>query len=262
MGFSRLFFFSSCCLIYATSAGQTVGEVALPAAPVRCHIDRAGDVYLVFENGKIEKRNKQGAPVAFVAPQPPFASFDPANGQRLLGFERNQKQITWFYPDLSVYRTHVLDPAVAIEPVWACTSGERDFWIADAADQSMKKVRASDQRVLHEFTLPPSVSPMAQWADLREYQGFVFVVDPQQGVFILNSLGRLIRIIKKSNLRQARFLGEEFFVCENNQLEFFNLFTAQTRVEPLPGGADMVVLSDERMFLIRRTALKILDYKP
>lgn len=237
-----------------------VTTIPLQAPLVRWHIDRAGDVYFVFSTGKIEKRNKQGALVTLTIPPHPLTSFDPATGQRLLGFDRSEKRVTWFYPDLSVYETFVLDPALAIDPYFVCTSGERDFWVADAADQSLKKIQSNAQ-VVREFLLPAGVPALAQCTQLREYQSFLFLAH-SAGVLIFNSFGKLLRSLDKKTWDGVQFLGEELFFVENNRLEFFSLLTGETRSMPLPEPANAILLSDERMFLLQRESVKILAFNP
>lgn len=253
-------------LLFATTTGwtqpQLLRTLELPQAPSHVFIDRAGDVYIQFANGKIEKRGNDLRELGNTTPNPTLTSFDPTNAMRLLGFDRGTKTVTWFYPDLSVYEQFGLDPAFAIEPWWLCTSGERDFWVADAADQSLKKIRAADQIVNREFKLPDVVPSLKEMTGVREYQNFVFLAHPKKGIFVLNSFGKLLRAIPVSGLQEVQFLGEELFYIRDNQLVLFDLFSAETRTLDLPGRAETVLLSDERMFLLSGSTLKVFVIKP
>jgi hypothetical protein len=253
-----------CCCIASLSWAQPrlIKSLELSAPVSHVHIDRAGDVYLQFESGKIQKLNRDGGPVCDTQLKDPLTSFDPGNAMRLLGFDRRTGKVTWFYPDLTVYEQFTLDPAFAIEPWLLCTSGERDFWIADAADQSLKKIRTADQTVQREFRLPAGVPPIKQLAALREYQNFLFLLDTATGLYVVNSFGKLIRTLPEKNLNQFQFLGEELFFQRGDELVFFNLFTAELRTLGLPETAVATLLSDERMFLLQSKSLKIFEFTP
>ncbi len=241
---------------------RLIATVDLPEPASQIFIDRAGDIYLQLINGKIEKRNKDLRPLGDNQPRPSLTNFDPTNAMRLLGFDRTSKRVTWFYPDLSVYEYFTLDEAFAVEPWWLCTSGERDYWVADAADQSLKKIRATDQTVNREFRLPEVVPSVKEFTGIREYQNFLFLVHREAGIFILNSFGQLLRTIPEKGLTEVQFLGEELFYVRENRVVFFDLFSAESRTLDLPRAAQTALLSDERMFLLSGKALSVFEFKP
>lgn len=241
---------------------RLVKEIVLAQPAKQVYIDRAGDYYILYANGTIEKRSKDGDVLSQVTPETPFATFDPTNAMRLLGFERQGRTLIWYYPDLSVYEQAKLDPAFAIEPWLVCTSGDRDFWIADAADQSLKKIRKADQTVAREFKLPDAIPPIAALTDIREYQSFIFLVHPASGIFILNPLGRLVRVIPVTGIHQVQFLGEEVIYPVGKQLVFFNLFSTDTRRLEVPGSPAFALFSDERMWLVEGVLIRIFDQQP
>jgi hypothetical protein len=97
---------------------------------------------------------------------------------------------------------------------------------------------------------------------MREYQNFVFLLNPHKGIFVFNSLGKHIKTIEVRGLRNFHFLGEELYYSKNGTLRFFNLFNAQTREVPLGELKGEVIITDQRMFVVRNTAIDIYEYKP
>jgi hypothetical protein len=251
-----------CVVVTGWTQPRLLKTIELTAPATAIQIDRAGDIYIQFQSGKIEKWNASGSKISDTQPAVPLTSFDPTNAMRLLGFQRNSQTVTWFYPDLTVYEQFALEPAFAIEPWLICASGERDYWIADAADQSFKKIHAADQTVMREFKLPVGVPPIKQITAVREYQNFLFLLDPDTGLQVLNSFGKLIRTIAGKDITHFQFLGEELFYQQAQHVVFFDLFTAEIRTMNLPDQADVTLLSDERMFLLKGNSLKIFEFKP
>jgi hypothetical protein len=241
---------------------RPLASIELPTSPAHVFVDRAGELYLAYADGLIEKRTKDGQRISDIRPDPPLANFDPANAMWLLGFDRTNRKVVWYFPNLNVYQAFELDPALAIEPWLLGTSGDRDFWIADAADHSLKKIRSADQTVQREFSLPHTVPPIREMIILREYQRFIFLVHPQTGIFIVNEFGKHIRTIPEPNLTYVQFFGEELYFQRGQELIFFDFFSAETRAQTLPISANTALLSDERMWLLNGRQLTVLEYKP
>ena len=65
---------------------------------------------------------------------------------------------------------------------------------------------------------------------MREYQNYVFLLDPSRGIFIFNSLGRHIKTLDVPGVQSFNFLGEDLYYLRNDSLEFFNLFTGPVDV--------------------------------
>ena len=97
---------------------------------------------------------------------------------------------------------------------------------------------------------------------MREYQGFVFLLNPARGIFIFNSLGKHIRTVEVQGIRNFNFLGEDLYYLNGDKLEFFNLFTTDKRQLPVNAGTTDVLLTDERMILITPLRIDIFAFRP
>jgi len=226
-------------------------------------IDRAGDFYLVFRTGEIQKMDKNGLKIATFKGTPNLTSFDPTNAIRLLAFYQQDKQYAWLSPSLENPGFQAIDDSWAIDPVLMCPSGDHHLWILDAADWSLKKVNPSTAQILTDFVISKEI-PKPEIARMREYLNFVFLLDVERGFFIFNAMGKLIHKVEASDISNFNFLGEELYYQQDNTIHFFDLYTAEKRSITLPpNDYHWVILSDERMFTVQEeNEVEIFEYKP
>lgn len=226
-------------------------------------IDRAGDFYLVFKTGEIQKFDKDGAKIASFKGAPNLTTFDPTNAIRLLAFYQANKKYTWLSPSLEDPGFQEIDPSWAIDPLLMCPSGDHHLWILDAADWSLKKINPKTSQVLADFVISKAIlNP--EIARMREYLNFVFLLDVERGFFIFNAMGKLIHKIEVKDISNFNFLGEELYYQKENTIHFFDLYTAEKRTLQLaPKDYHWVIFTDERMFSVQEeNEVEIFEYKP
>jgi hypothetical protein len=224
-------------------------------------IDRAGDFYIVLKSGEIHKYDKNGVSLGFYSHEGEPTLFDPSNAIRLLVYYKKDQQFSWLSPDLSVNPFQPVDASLAIDPSLICPSGDQNLWILDNADLSLKKVNLRDSRLLSEFSVTDQFKEN-RFTLMREYQNFLFLLDPKTGIMVYNSLGRLMRKVQTIGLANFNFLGEELYYTENAKIKFLDLFTAEARELPLPEPARFVLLTDERMILTTSNRVEIFEFIP
>lgn len=234
---------------------KTTSEVVSAA------IDRAGDFYVVLRSGDIQKYDKNGTILGSYQHEGLPTLFDPSNAIRLLIYYKKGQQFSWLSPDLSVNPFQVIDPSLVIDASLICPSGDQNMWMLDNADLSLKKVSLSDSRVLNEFSITDQFKEN-RFTSMREYQNFLFLLDPKTGIVVYNSLGRLMRKIPIIGLTHFNFLGEELYYAENAKVKFLDLFTAETRELSLPQPAQFILLTDERMILTTTNQVEVFEFTP
>lgn len=180
--------------------------------------------------------------------------FDPHDGARLFAFYRAQRKYEFLNPSFEPRQAYKIDSAFVIEPWLACLSGDKNLWIIDAADKTLKKINTMQGHVDVEVAIAMS-APIENMVFLREYQGFVFVLIKNRGVFVFNGLGKQIKTIENKSITSFNFLGEELYYLQHNKLVFFDLFSADTREIVLPEAGDFAILTDERLFIVKGEAV-------
>ncbi len=226
-------------------------------------VDRPGDLYIISRdsaitrydlNGKLQQRGTM-----------PFSPeiFDPHDGSRLFAFDIDTQHYLYFTPSFTFQeRPTRPDSVFAIDPVFACASGDRDLIILDSTDRSLKKIDLKRQRLLFESILPDSTVNFSTLKSIREYQNFIFMLDSEKGILIFNMLGRLLKTIPAEGIAYFNFIGEELYYPQGESLRFFNLFSAETRAIELPHRARFALLTDERLYLVNETTTDVFSLKP
>jgi hypothetical protein len=240
-----------------------IKTVTLSDTIVSAAIDRTGDFYAITVSGQIQRLNKDGKLMLLYRADTLPTLFDPRDGARLFAYFREKQQYQYFDPSFSTLTSYQIDPAFAIQPWLICPSGEYKLWILDGADQSLKKVNVRQSEVEVEVVVDTLLIRSATaFKTMREYQNFVFLLNPGKGILIFNSLGRYIRTIEARGIQSFNFLGEELYYLNASGIQFFNLFTAETRALKVPQGYSHALLTDERMILFTPERIDIFPFRP
>jgi hypothetical protein len=254
--------FSLFCFV--VSQGQDkIKTVELSDEIVFATVDRPGDLYLVTSGGQIQKYDKDGKLIIVYKHKTLPTIFDPRDGAKLFAYYRDKQEYDYLSPSFEITTSYRIDSAFAIEPWLIAPSGEHKLWVLDAADHSLKKVNVQNSEVELEVVIDSSIIQDAtQFVFLREYQGFAFLLDPRKGIFIFNGMGKHIKTISVPGITSFNFLGEELYYLKPGFMEFLDLFSAEEREMNIEGRPEEILLTDERMFYIRKKSVDIFHFKP
>jgi hypothetical protein len=238
------------------AAQRSAKTVLLEQEVTSVAIDRPGDLYVSLVNGKLLRIDSDGN----ISPLPeavsPPALFDPRDGSRLFGYYREEQRFSYF----SISRemsSHEVDSAFAIQPWLVCPSGDYNVWIADAADNVIRKINNSTARIDAEVHFGSNVSVIRF---MREYQGFLFVLHPSRGIVVFSSMGKELRTIGSGGITYFNFLGEELYYPDSNErLTFLNLFNTETRTLKLPRKASFSLITDTRVYSVNGRSVEIFE---
>ena len=226
-------------------------------------IDRPGDIYAVTRTGQIQRFDKDGKLTLLYKAEMKPTLFDPRDGARLFAYYRQDQHYEFLNPSFEPIVSYKIDPAFAIQPWLICPSGDYKLWILDKADHSLKKINVKSAEVEVEVVVDSALIEDAEaFKTMREYQNYVFLLDPARGIFIFNSLGNHIKTLDIPGVQSFNFLGEDMYYMRNDALEFFNLFTGQVRQMKFPSGYGDVLLTDERMILFTPQRIDIVAFRP
>jgi hypothetical protein len=246
---------------YASNAQEKITSVTLTDSMTTTAIDRPGDVYIVTRSGQIQKLSTDGKLLlSFKADTVPTL-FDPRDGARLFIYFRESQLYRFMNPSFNPLSTFEVDPAFAIQPWLICPSGEYKLWILDQADNSLKKVDIQTGRVEVEVVVGPDIlDDASNFTAMREYQGFVFLLNPTRGIEIFNPLGIHIRSIEAPGIRNFNFLGEDLYYLKDDVLVFFNLFSATTLQQTVGKGYEQALVSEDRLMLFTPLRVDIFSF--
>jgi len=242
--------------------GQLIRKVELYGVR-HVTVDRAGGFYAITPAG-IHKYDGDGEETRQLQTPSPATLFDPANGVRLLAYFRDLQAYSIYPPNLDARPHMKLDPSFAIDPWLVCSSGDYNLVILDAADWSIKVVDTRNSVVDYEFRLDSALRENPHFVFMREYQGFLFLLDGRTGITIFNRLGMKLRTLAVAGLQSFNFLGQELYYCKDGKIHFTDLFTLQSRIELTDHPCLELALGDGRCLVLSpdSSGLAFFSYSP
>lgn len=240
------------------AAQEKLGTFQLKDEVIAVTVDRPGDLYLQTSKGEIQKFDINGKLVSIYKAQAVPDLFDPRDGARAFAYFKGDQHYTYFNPSFEEMATYDIDSSFVIEPLLACPGGDHNVWVLDGADKTLKKIDVRNKTVDVDVALM-NVNDLSAVKYMREYQGFVFILDPGHGIQIYSGMGRPLRTIGKAGVPYFNFIGEELYYPEGGKLRFFNLFTTEVRELALPAGTKFTLLTDERQYVIKEKSVDILS---
>lgn len=245
------------------NTAKKIKTLTLSDTIVSAAIDRPGDFYALTSSGQIQRFNRDGKLTLLYKAEKQPTLFDPRDGARLFVYHRGDQHYEFLNPSFELIASYKIDAAFAIQPWLICPSGEHKLWILDKVDNSLKKIDVKASEVEVEVVVDSTLIRDAEaFKTMREYQNFVFLLDPSMGIYIFNSLGRHLRTIAAPGIRSFNFLGEELYYLNAGKLEFFNLFSTETRQMKIDPQYTDALLTDERMILFTRGKIDIWPFRP
>ncbi len=261
MRYLIIFFFSF--LTYTAFAQKKITTQNISDEIVFASVDRVGELYLITRTGQIQKFDVNGKLLSVYKNEPGPTLFEPRDGSRLFAFFKASRKIEYWNPSFEASNSFIVDSAFIIDPWLACSSGDHNVWILDAADQTVKKFNPRKSILEADVKFPENISPdFSNINFIREYQGFIFFLDREKGIHIFNGLGKWIKTVSVPHLSYFNFIGEELYYPVEGQLQFLNLFTGEKRKIKLPGTFKIALLTDERLFLVQTNSIDFFEFKP
>ncbi len=226
-------------------------------------VDRVGELYVVTTSGQIQKFDTQGKLLYVYKKIPLPTLFDPRDGARLFAYYRKDRRVEFLSPSFEVSTNYLIDSAFVIEPWLVCSSGDYNLWILDTADRTLKKINPRTSTMEVDVKFPEHLpTDFRMIISLREYQGFLFLLEEQKGIHIFNGMGKWIKTIAGANLTYFNFLGEELYYPASGKLAFLNLFSTEKREMRLGKPFKFALITDERLFGIQGNTIDFFEFKP
>ena len=224
-------------------------------------VDRMGNFFFILKKGGIKKYDPDGKVMASLSKRKPTL-IEPWYHPSIFVYDRaSQKYFSYgrFFEDVKEYK---LAPELAIEPYLVCPTHDNRLWILDKADFSLKKVNPVTQEVVNEFVLDIG-SAAPEFTYLREYQNLLFLQEKNFGIWIVNTLGKVITKIEIKNPGNFSFFGQELYYLENNTIRFFDLLTEARHELALEGDLKFAIVTDERILTVStKNKASLFNYTP
>ncbi|HEY5748208.1 MAG TPA: hypothetical protein VIU12_19190 [Chryseolinea sp.] len=248
---------------FAASAQVKVKSISLSDTIIYATVDRPGDLYVITKRGQLQRITPDATLSVVYKLGPLPTQFDPRDGSRLFAYFRNDRHYAFYNPSFDMTASYHLDSSFVIEPWLVTISGDHDIWVVDAADGSLKKVTQATETIDVDVKIPTGLyKDIKAFTFIREYQGFVFLLQPNKGIQVFSGMGKWLKTIESPTLKSFNFIGEELYYIKKDKLKFFNLFTAETREQPLPQPAQFILITDERIYTVQNKTIDFFTPKP
>ncbi|MBL0739770.1 hypothetical protein [Chryseolinea lacunae] len=258
-----LFLFTSTLATVAAHAQSKIKTIDVSDTIVFATVDRPGDLYVITKRGQVQRFTSEGTVgIVYKLNNHELTQFDPRDGARLFAYFRKDRHYTLYSPSFDPTVSYHLDSSFVIEPWLVTMSGDHDIWVLDAVDGSLKKVVQKTETVEVDVKIPAELyKDPRSITFMREYQGFVFLLQPGKGIQVFNGMGKWLRTVATS-AKSFNFLGEELYYIEKDKLKFFNLFTTETHEQALPEAGQFALVTDQRTYIIRYKTIDFFGLKP
>ncbi len=228
---------------------------------VNVSVDRMGNFFLLPKKGGIKKYSSDGKLMASLPKRKPTL-IEPWYHPSIFIYDcatQNYFSYGRFFEEVKEYK---VAPELAIEPYLICPTHDNRLWILDKADYSLKKVNPLKQEMINEFTLDLG-SSTPEFTYLREYQNLIFLQEKNSGIWIINTLGKIINKIEINKSANFGFFGQELYYLENNIIQFVDLLTEVRHELPLNGDLKFAIVTDERILTVSaKNKITIYNYIP
>lgn len=257
-----LFCISIICCSTSLNAQNRIETLTLMDEVIFATVDRPGELYIVTRKGQVQRFDVNGKLLSVYKNNPSPTLFDPRDGARLFAYFREDQHYVFLNPSFDVTASHALDSSFVIEPWLVCVSGDHNLWVLDAADKSLKRINVAASSVDVDVKIPDQqAKDISELTFMREYQGFLFLLNKEKGILIFNSMGKWLKTIERPALSYFNFMGEELYYPEAGRIKLFNLFTAETRtITSKPG--KFILITDERIFVVGDFQIDFFALKP
>jgi len=179
---------------------------------------------------------------------------------RIYAYQKEKQQFIVFDSRMDILEFMPIDPSFAVEPQLAApTSDLKSYWILDM-DNSLKKVDLNTKSVSLESEDLKNIK--GKFTHIREYQGMLFILNAETGIYIINKLGKLINTIDAPHISYFSFAGEDMYYLKGSQLHFYDIFSQDSYSVEVSQGYKFAVATDERLVLIKDGLAEVFEFTP
>jgi hypothetical protein len=140
---------------------------------------------------------------------------------------------------------------------------DRKFWIYSQSDFKLKKIddagNVFNESELFNILFEESINPIK----IIEYEGFVYLLDEAQGIYVFDQFGTYSKRIPIKNIQYLQILQDKLIYFDGESLNSYDLKWSATKEMPIPIQAESVMgilLQKGRLFLQTKGKIHIFKY--
>ncbi|MCU0360545.1 MAG: hypothetical protein MUF75_07485 [Bacteroidia bacterium] len=215
---------------------KTPKRVVIKARFDQFTIDNIGNIYTVLEeeivkylpNGKFFARYsnlKLGK----------ISSVDATNPLKVLLYYKDFQQLVFLDNQLSVNSNEVSLENLGFEQTeLACAGANNSFWIYDRKNNELLRFNENSKKISSTGNLKQILKANLDPNFMREYNGFLYLNCPEQGVYVFDFYGAFSKLIPLKGLRGLRIDEEIIYYRKDSSLCSYNFKLLEEGCKPLP----------------------------
>jgi hypothetical protein len=193
--------------------------------------DKMGNIYQI-SGMKITKISSDLKPIQSnsIFSNGTISSFDSRNPLQLMLFYKQQQEIILLDNTLSQTNTINLSFFELID--LACSSNrDNSFWLYSITTQSLLKTDKAGKVTNRFKNIAQLIQKDINPTQLVEYENEVYLLDPNEGLFVFDLYGNYVKRIQLENAENIKFYQKKVFYRVKNSIFSYNLINFDKKTE-------------------------------
>ena len=226
-------------------------------------VDNLDNVYVLTSTDQLKKYNSEGDSVAIFNNVKKFgkvSTIDVSNPLKVLLYYKDFSTIVVLDRLLTARNTIDLRQQNIFQVNAIGQSYDNNIWLYDEGDSKLKKINDEGKAVLEtpDFRLLFDTAPHVK--NIFDQDGFVYLYDPQQTVFVFDYYGALRNKILISGWNDFKVAGKFIFGINNDTLHRYEINTMRLDEQRLPAplkNSFKVNFTSARLYALKKDLLEI-----
>lgn len=191
-----------------------------------------------------------------------LTSLQSINTMKLIVFSEEQQLFCFLDNTLTPYETCVdlIDHSIGNATKIAISSQPNKFWVYDQLNSRLHLLSLIQTEQAQEVENLKGMLNSIQISNMIEQNGFLYLTDTLQGVFVLDMYGSLVNSIKKSTVFGIQVDFENIYLLEAENITIIDLETNQEMKIECPI-KDVIEFRKNSQYYYFRTNTEIKKYK-
>ena len=226
-------------------------------------VDNLDNVYVLASTDQLKKYTSSGDSVAVFNNVKKFgkiATIDVSNPLKVLLYYKDFSTVVVLDRLLAVRNTIDLRQQNIFQVNAIGQSYDNNIWLYDEGDSKLKKIDDNGKLLLEtaDFRLLFSEAPLVK--NICDQEGFVYLYDPHQSVFVFDYYGALRNKISISGWEDFKVAGKFIFGINDDTLHRYEINTFRVDDQKLPGplkNSLKVNFTSSRLYALKKDLLEI-----
>jgi len=226
-------------------------------------VDNLDNVYVLTSTDQLKKYSAGGDSVAIfnnVKKYGKISTIDVSNPLKVLLYYKDFSTIVVLDRLLATRNTIDLRRQNIFQVNAIGQSYDNNIWLYDEGESKLKKIDDDGKLLLEtpDFRLLFNEAPLIK--NICDQEGFVYLYDPQQSVFVFDYYGALRNKILISGWDDFKVAGKFIFGINNDTLHRYEINTFRVDDEKLPGplrNSLKVNFTSSRIYALKKDMLEI-----